>query len=416
MQIPIRLRFLLALGLAQIAAYATVYAPACGMDPAATPIVDLHAHLFFFEGTGTALLGNFNSPSLSVSPSSRIGPKVNAQALESSGARIVVVALYAHPLFLLSYRESIRRQIDAVDAFVAQHSDWAVARSAQEAVQLIESGKRILILSIEGAGGILENEDDLKEFIDRRGVRIVTPVHFTDDSIGGASLMPGIEILTNPWAAFKSMISPHIDRFGARTNAYGLGKQGAWLVGALLKRGVWIDLAHTSDGTYQALVPWLERARQPFLYTHTMLREHYRSERAITPERLEKVRETGGLIGILPSDDMLSGTTADPIYCPTACQGSCERGIPIFLTQYAEALSSIKDPSELMIGSDINAPLNFLGPACPASAKQGDSGLGNYGQLLELWKAARAADLVPRDPAAWSQRFLTAWSRVQPLN
>ncbi|MDR3608691.1 MAG: membrane dipeptidase [Oligoflexia bacterium] len=386
-----------------------------GVTHAAAPIVDLHAHLFFYEGTGVSFFGSFSSPVLTDSSSSRLGAKANAQALENSGARIIIVALYAHPLFWSTCRDSIRKQIDAAEAFVTAHPDWAIARSAEEAARLVHAGKRILILSIEGASCVLETEEDLNEFIDRRGVRIVTPVHFTDDTIGGASFMPGIEILTNPIAALESLIAPHFDQFGARVHSYGLGKKGQWLVESLLKRGIWIDLAHTSDGTYSALTPWLERAKQPFLYTHTILRRYYRAERGVTPERLEKVRDTGGIVGLLPSEDMLAETKADPVYCPTVCTGSCDQGIPIFLTQYSEMAGIVGDAQSVMIGSDINAPLNFLGAACSAQEKQGYHGLSQYGQLAELWQAMRNFDLVPRDPNAWTERFLAVWSKVKPL-
>jgi microsomal dipeptidase-like Zn-dependent dipeptidase len=411
MRTRIRFRFLLA-AFAVITG-ALTNAPGAYADH---PIVDLHAHLFFYEGSGTSLLGNFTTPIRVRSAEDRIGSKANASALESSGAKIVVVALYAHPLFLVSCRDSIRKQIDAAEAFVATHSDWAIAKSAEQASELVHADKRILILSLEGASCVLENESDLEEFIDRRGVRIVTPVHFTDDWVGGASLMPGVEILTNPWAALKSLFSPHLDRYGALTHEYGLGTKGKWLIESLLKRGVWIDLAHTSDGTYEALTPWLEKAHQPFLYTHTVLREYYQAERAITPERLEKVRQTEGIIGILPSADMLKGTKINPVYCPAICDESCDGGIPLFLTQYSEAVSVLKDSASVMIGSDINAPLDFLGPACPQQAKQGYKGLVHYGQLAELWKSAHDLDLVPRESNAWAERFLSVWSRVKALN
>jgi microsomal dipeptidase-like Zn-dependent dipeptidase len=386
-----------------------------GASDPSNPIVDLHAHLFFYEGMGTSLLGGFRKELGNETWDNFIFPKVNEATLQKSGSRIVVVALYAHPLFLVSERESIRRQIQAAEDFVSTHPAWMIARSAEEASSMISQGKRVLIFSLEGASGVLETEADLAEFIDRRGIRIVTPVHFTDDRIGGACFMPGLEIVTNPWAALKSLKSPHHDSLGVRTNPTGLRPDGHWLVESLLKRGVWIDLSHTSDATYRDLVPLLRLARQPLLYTHTVLRAHFRAERGITPERLDRVRMTQGIVGVLPSDDMLSDTEAEPIYCPSVCAGACNRGIPVFLTQYSEIAGHLGDSASVMIGSDINAPLRFLGPACPAEAQQSGTGLANYGQLIELWQALRKVDLISADPDTWTNRFLYVWSQVRPL-
>ena len=48
-----------------------------------------------------------------------------------------------------------------------------------------------MILALEGASGIIETDEDLAEFVDRDGIRIVTLIHLTDDEFGGAAFLKG---------------------------------------------------------------------------------------------------------------------------------------------------------------------------------------------------------------------------------
>jgi microsomal dipeptidase-like Zn-dependent dipeptidase len=378
------------------------------------PFVDLHAHLFFHEGIGTDLFGPFDGPIAASNWRSRIYGRVNSTNLEESNAALVVVALYSHPLFLKSYRDSIRAQIEVAQQFVQNHPDWIIARSAQQAIEARKEGKRILILSIEGASGILENEDDLDEFVGKWGVRIVTPLHFTDDRFGGAAFMRGVQIMANPLKALASLFSPKRDEFGQRVNPHGLSERGKKLVQSLIKRGVWIDLSHSSDLSQKDILELTLPAGQPPLYTHTILRSAFQAERAISPSELQVVKVHDGIIGILPSDDMLLGTHVDPRYCPPACQGKCTGGIAAFLTQYAQAVQATS-PTSVMVGSDIDAPLSFLQPGCPAEATRNPRGYWEYSQLNDVWRAIPENGIIPASvQSKLVDVFLDHWAKVTP--
>src|SRR5690606_26901719 len=125
------------------------------------------------------------------------------ETLRESGIRILVAALYAHPLMTWDLRDSIRRQIAQAERFVKENPEWVLVRDAIETRKVLAEGKRALILSLEGAAGILESEKDLHEFIDERGIRIVTLLHLIDDHFGGAAFLRGAAILANPWAALR---------------------------------------------------------------------------------------------------------------------------------------------------------------------------------------------------------------------
>lgn len=383
--------------------------------PPPFPLVDLHAHFFFHEGTGVSLWGSFDSPLKAKDWKSRLSSRVNARALDQSDVGLAVAALYSHPLFPISRRESIRRQIREAREFVRSHSGWVLARNAEEGRKAHQAGKRVLLLSIEGMSGVLENDHDIEEFIGEGGVTIVTPLHFTDDEFGGAAFMPPpwLMWLDNPIAALSGLFTPRRDADGTRLNPHGLTARGKAMIGKLAARGVWIDLSHSSDASQADILAILARTGQPVLYTHTILRADFRGERGISPSQLERVAESRGIVGVLPSDDMLHGTQVDPRFCPAACHGSCQGGVPAFLTQFSQIQKAVAPQGAVMIGSDIDAPMAFLQPSCPGVGDR--RGLWNYAQLPLIWDALRDAGLLDSQTLREGMvpRFLDSWSQVK---
>jgi microsomal dipeptidase-like Zn-dependent dipeptidase len=391
--------------------WATVFCPDLGFAADKNLFtVDLHAHLFMSEGSGFPFFGHFNEPLHAHDWSSHFKTRVNAETLERSGVRIAVVALYSHPLFFRSLiggqRESVRHQIAEVRHFVSIHPNWIIARNSTEARNALAAGKRVLIFSLEGASGVLETESDIHEFVDQAGIRIVTPLHFINDDIGGAALMPGLASLVNPFAATGSWIRSRRDSTGALVNGQGLTSHGKELIALLVKHGVWIDLSHASDASIQDLLPILRASHQPLLFTHTILREAFRGERGISTPLLQEVAKSGGILGLLPSDDMLKGTEVPGKLCPPVCQGQCSGGEAAFATQYQELKNSLP-ASRIFIGSDIHAPIAFLKPECPEMKKQNPHGYWNYAQLPEL------VDFLKEPELLWVNEFLIAWSEAE---
>jgi microsomal dipeptidase-like Zn-dependent dipeptidase len=375
--------------------------------------VDLHAHLFFHEGVGVPWFGGFRDPIRATSWRDRVRSKVNAQELDASGAALVGVALYTHPGFLGSQRDSLRRQIREAQRFLAERPDhWALVRTPEEAARANAQGKRALVLTLEGAAGVLETEADLREFIDEAGIRIVTPFHFLDDLYGGAAILPGRGALMNPWAWARSLFSARCAE-GVRVNPRGLTDQGRWLARALARRGVWIDFSHASDRSQMDLAPVLEEFGQPHLFTHTMLREFYPGERGVSRSQLSEVGRTRGVVGLLPSQDMMGNTVVDPCFMAHPCVSACPGGLPALLTQF-KIVSQFVGTDRVTLGSDINAPLSFLPPQPgePDNAR----GYYRYGQLKDLWAAMEphAHQFEGGRLGMDLSGFLEAWSQIKP--
>lgn len=357
--------------------------------------VDLHAHLFFFEGSGVSWLGDFDSPIRAKSWKDRFRSKINESDLLESNVRVVGVALYAHPLMMGSLRGQIRNQIARAEKFVRDHGDWVIAKNPAQARLELSRGKRILVLTLEGASGVLENEEDLKEFVDGAGIRIVTPMHFMDDAMGGAALLPGWKAVASPVGFFKALWTKSKEG-SVWLNPIGLRDRGKWLIDALIARKVWIDLAHASDRFQVEVTPLLMAAGQPFLHSHTMLRRYYEAERGISTQQLFLVKKTGGLVGLIPSEDMV-GMTPHP--------GDCLGGVGSVVQQWREMAQTLAD-EQITLSSDINAPIQFLPKGCDEDAD--GKGFFRYAQMPELWDA-----MSEKSHGITPEGFVKAWDRLE---
>lgn len=372
--------------------------------------VDLHSHMFMEESIPSILYsGCFNCPLAATEADDLWKSKINPEALEKSGLDIAVVALYAIEPWDL--KTSIRRQIKAVNEFVSHNPKWVIAKNPVEAIRSFKSGKKILLLSLEGASGILETDEDLEEFIDKAGIRIVTPIHFANDAIGGASLIKGAGIFANPWAWARAFFSP-IRIEGVRVNKTGLTVAGARLIQKLVEKNVWIDLTHSSDLAQTKIISILNRANMPLLYTHTVLREFFHSERGIAKWQIDLIRANGGMVGLLPSASYLKGTPIDFDDLCQDCVPACRKGVYSFVIQYNE-MARMLGSSRVAMGTDFNAPLDGLAPGCNTGTSLDRTGFWNIGQMNDLRHAMRSLGAhLPVDQHATTKEFLKLWSRV----
>ncbi|MBI3558034.1 MAG: membrane dipeptidase [Deltaproteobacteria bacterium] len=355
--------------------------------------IELHAHLFMKEGMSPMFRGDFFGPLKATSWRDRFSSQANPETLNASGLQVAVVSLYSHPVLTLSMRDSVRRQIALARKFVGENPEWILPRTAKEARDGVAHGKRLLVLSLEGAMGIIETEEDLKEFVDNSGIRIVTLLHLTDDLFGGVALLRGILGFASPIALVRSWFSGTRDVDGVLVNGAGLTEKGRWMARELIKRHVWLDLSHASDASQAELVPMLRAAGQPLLYTHTTLRRFLRAERGITAEQLQGVRETKGLLGVMPAEDMLLGTNS-------------EGGLTALSAQ-AREIGLVIGADGVAMGSDYNGGVQHLHPSVgTGTSLDQEQGLWQIGQSGDVWRGLKLAP----DPVV--ARFLAGWEKV----
>lgn len=368
--------------------------------------VELHAHLFMKEGMTWAFRGDFFGPLEARTYEDRLSSQANPDALDKSGLSIVVATFYANPLFTWSLRDSIRAQIRLARKFVLSRPDWVIATEPQQAREALAKGQHVMILALEGASGILETEEDFKEFIDEGGIRIVTPLHLSDDEFGGVAYLRGTHVLANPISWVIQFLNPkYVD--GVRVNTNGLTSDGRALILKLMERHVWIDLAHASDLSSKEITAKLEESHLPLLYTHAMLRKFHRAERGITEEELSRIARSGGIAGLMPSEEMLAGAPRSAA-CPSALSAlATEYG------EFAKALGS----ENVMMGSDYNGGVPHLAPGCNSGTSIDREGLWNMGQIPDLWTGLKNLGApIPQPLTKQADRFIASWSKIRPVS
>lgn len=363
--------------------------------------VDLHAHLFMKEGMGWLFNGGFQDPIQASNWTEGLSSQVNAEILDRTQLDIVVATIYAHPWLTLSLRESVRRQIREAREFVKSHPGWILATQPSEARTALLNHKRILVLALEGASGILETEEDLREFVDEGGIRIVTPLHLTDDAFGGVALLRGWKAMSSPLAFLYSLIK------GSPVNLNGLSPEGERLIQSYLKHGVWIDLSHSSDRSQDRLVEILSEKHRPLLYTHTVLRKYHEAERGISQSQLIRLKEKEGYLGLMPSAEMLAGTPT-----PQHCEGT----VSAFAAQFKE-ISAILGESSVAMGSDMNGAISHLKPDATTECHTGtlldQTGFWRMDQAPEIWNALIRMGVASSSYTSKSAtRFVDLWEKA----
>ncbi|MEJ2130961.1 MAG: membrane dipeptidase [Gammaproteobacteria bacterium] len=174
-------------------------------------------------------------------------------------------------------------QAENLRGFAQASESLMLVRSRSDLDELLERrshGERVMgaLLAVEGAQvleGDLRNLDRLYE----RGLRMVGFTHFFDNRVGGSA--HGME---------KGGLKPF----------------GRYLVAALEKRGMIIDLAHASPALIDDV---LALATRPVVVSHTGVEHTCESPRNLSDGRIDAVARNGGLIGIALFKGAVCGDT-----------------------------------------------------------------------------------------------------------
>ncbi len=394
-----------------------VVASTLPMAPAAMAQVDLHAHLYMKAGLGPLFRGEPGEAARARNPNSRFESKATELTLLEPGSpKITVVSLYAHPWLSnplkLNFLENVTRGLETQYARLASFVDSrrdriALVKTPAEARVALKNGKQVLVLSIEGAYGAFETNADLAKWVDERGVAIAGPFHLTEDYFGGTALFTPLRaILFSPLAFLESiLLSGGKCLSSFCMSPMGLKPAGRELISTLLEKRVWVDLAHANELERGELLPEFKKRGLPLMVSHTSLRTHLHAEGSLSDLEIEYLSNTGGIVGLIPSDDALMDGN----------HGGCFSGLTEFKKQF-EWLESKVGKQKVMIGSDFNSPIKGLSPSC--KAREGEI-LGAFETTgffrQEQFKAL--SDFVATEPdwtKSTEESFLAAWERIRP--
>jgi membrane dipeptidase len=166
-----------------------------------------------------------------------------------------------------------RRALDLIDITyrtVERHPhDLVLATTAAEIRKAKRDGKVAILMGIEGGHAIENSLAALRDFY-RLGVRYMTLTHTN----------------TNEWADSAGFVGPQVVRH------HGLSPFGEEVVREMQRIGMLVDISHTSDETFAAV---MRIAKAPVIASHSSSRALTEHRRNLTDDMLRALAKNGGV-------------------------------------------------------------------------------------------------------------------------
>lgn len=345
--------------------------------------VDLHMHLTMDVPLSPFYSGSLNSKAPATSWNSRFKSRIDFEGLEQSQLQLIVAVIYINPIWG-DIEKQFDSQMEILNKYCELHPHWKIAKEPTEAQEEIKKGNKVILLSLEGAW-FFEEQVLFDKLIEKYPIRIVTPLHFSDLSrrIGRPAKQKGF---FSPIQALLDFFMPY--------KYQALSPLGEQLFKYLIDKKLWIDLSHASNEVIEYFVQARPKG-YPLLVTHTVLKKYYGTDRGIDGKLLSLIGQEGGVVGLLPSKEMLVHTPVQ--------EGDCQNGNP-FLVQWNEVATEI-GLKNTYLGSDLNSPVQGVPPVetdkkCPVLP----DGLRTAGDLKTL------GDIQDKEAA---MNFLNQWQLIR---
>lgn len=335
---------------------------------------------------------------------------------------------------------SVYRQAAYLHDFAFRHADWlGIAESAAEARALIAQGKLALVLSVEitrlfPQGDYRRQLDDFRAL----GVRSVQVVHHADNRFGGAAPIRSLVLAADAVETIEGRDVTRIndavcrDASGAvgrcdgdtHLNQLGLTAEGLDLVGAMMERGMIVDVSHLSRHALRdAYGIAMQRGRYPLVYSHTHAFSvvdpaEDRHEKYLRDDEVHYITDTGGMIGLRTGPEHTQWYSGQ---VPNACQGS--------IHSFAQSLMySVDRGLSVGFGADFNGFIKQMKPpqggecgpfrAPGARPEFGRRGLAHVGLLPDVLADLRRVGTPERYVAHLensAEVFLQVWERSEAI-
>lgn len=351
---------------------------------------------------------------------------------------------------------AIQKQVEALHRFCARHADWmGLALSPSHARALVAEGKLAVVAGVEvdsldsvlgdrravSREGLPEGRvGAILDWLRAAGVRMLTPLHLSDNSFGGAAIYdelfnllnhalrgryyavrdaeglafrlgPGGRLLQE-WAAIAYYGLKHWTRYPSyrapagghgHANARGLTPAGAHLLEEAMRRGFVLDVDHMSELTTDQALSLAEARDYPVVSSHSGFRElapspahtkarhKHAHEGQKTREQARRILRLGGVLAPISNqgDELVAFPGAS---VPNDCARSSLTWAQAYL--YAVALQREVGRGGVAVGTDFNGLAQQPGPRYGERAAFGLD--GERGRELERKRQRAAQQARPR--------------------
>ena len=212
-------------------------------------------------------------------------PDVSLGAMHDGGVDAVVVKAVGDPVVTRWYRGSawaaVLTQLEQI-RLQAERAGAAVVTDRSQLVAAKEDGRLAVVLGLEGADAVGESLHRVTELSDM-GVRVVGPVHLSDNRFGSTCL---------PWQKY---VGPLPVGRGDK----GLSPLGAALLDALDDAGIIVDGAHADTETLVAMAA-RHGGERLTVSTHSGVRACCDFARYLSDDEIRAIAGTGGTVGLWP--------------------------------------------------------------------------------------------------------------------
>jgi microsomal dipeptidase-like Zn-dependent dipeptidase len=296
---------------------------------------------------------------------------------------------------------------------------YRIVYSPEQARAAIARGQLAVVLGIEVddpfpcSGGSLPCIEAgltrLNEYY-ASGVRHMFPIHFVNNSAGGASfdkvltvprgtyVDPTIGKLKHPYEVdVRDCKAQGYLREGGLCNAIGLTQMGAVVVRRMMNLGMLLETDHMSDLSFRQALSLSQSASYPVVSGHTgfvelgtTAKDHEKAnEGNLTRERLDMVRQSGGMVATIANQgslDEIISFDGGAQKIEHTCGNSSET-----LAQAILYVSSRAPGMPVALATDMNAFFPMPGPrfgskACPRG-KSNRYGVVNQGRVVYPFRA-----------------------------
>ncbi len=249
-------------------------------------VLALHYRTLVFDGhidTPTRMLEGFDFGRRHRRADGHVDlPRMFEGGLDAAFFSIYVPAAYGEGAAAVQHA---RRLLAEVRRQVAAHTDRvALAFSAADVLRITRSGRKAILLGLEGGHALAGSVDTLRTLYEA-GIRYVTLTHVNTNRLADASQ----------------------DR--PRWN--GLSEQGRRIVREMNRLGMLIDLSHTSDSTFFDV---LAVSEAPVILSHSSMRALVPTVRNASDEMLRALARNGGVVLINFFDALVNPHLTADVY------------------------------------------------------------------------------------------------------